>query len=218
MLRGGGEGGESSTKWHAVCQDGNTASSRREHRIIKTGTLHQHKYILSCFQSESCEPQHVCVVILQSSLPFIPTADRSVWKPLDRLWCCPSPLAQIVTMVTHSGGGSYRWRCDDYDEDDDDGVGCQSLSPAASAFCIRPTILRPRPLSPTLGRHLPGEKSTQQELEGPGRLYVRSPEQGCARLICLSFFCSFYKKTKKKTKQAGYLPAQPSLGDAPADT
>lgn len=83
----------------------------------------------------------------------------------------------------------------------DDGVGCQSLSPAASAFRIRPTILRPRPLSPTLGRHLPGEKSTQQELEGPGRLYVRSPEQGCARLICLSFFCSFYKKKQKKNGQ-----------------
>ncbi len=80
------------------------------------------------------------------------------------------------------------------------------VCPRGFCFRIRTTILRSWPLSPTLGRHLPGEKSTQQELEGLGWLYVCSPEQGCVWLICLSFL-PFYKY-----KASYFLPTKPGMG------
>lgn len=108
-----------------------------------------------------------------------------------------SNLPLIVAMATHSGSPA------------NENVmimvivmvSVVILCPQGLYFHIRPTILCPWPLSPTPGRHLPGEKSTQQELEGLGRLYVQSLEQGC---FWLSFF--FY------THIIGLFSFQTNLG------
>lgn len=40
-----------------------------------------------------------------------------------------APVSLPLSPWLHTTGGSYRWRCADYD--DDDGVGCHSLSPGS---------------------------------------------------------------------------------------
>lgn len=110
------------------------------------------------------------------------------------------PHTPTVVMVTYNGdvGGvvlQYRWRCDDYDDNGGGGgggVSCHSLSLGlVLSYRAHHPVLLTSVTYPGGRQHVSGEKSTQQELEGPGQLYVCSREQGCVWPISLSFKTHF---------------------------